>query len=59
MSATLFQNASILDGRIDEALADHHVLVEDKTDPRGFLRGESRRPRPARSTSRAAPSCPA
>ena len=29
MSATLFQNASILDGRTDEALADHHVLVED------------------------------
>ena len=29
MSATLFQNASILDGRTGEALADHHVLVED------------------------------
>lgn len=29
MSLTLFKNASILDGRHSEALADHHVLVEN------------------------------
>ena len=29
MAVTLFKNASILDGRHSEALADHQVLVED------------------------------
>jgi imidazolonepropionase-like amidohydrolase len=29
LSAVLFKNASILDGRTNEALADHDVLVED------------------------------
>ena len=29
MAVTLFKNASILDGTHSEALADHHVLVED------------------------------
>jgi imidazolonepropionase-like amidohydrolase len=39
MSAILFKNASILDGRADEALADHHVLVEN-----GEIRELSDRP---------------
>src|SRR4051794_12522336 len=29
MATILFKNASILDGQRNEALADHHVLVED------------------------------
>ncbi len=29
MTAILFQNAGVLDGRAEGALADHHVLVED------------------------------
>lgn len=39
MSTILFQNAAILDGRSDEALADHHVLVEN-----GEIREVSDRP---------------
>ena len=39
MTAVLFRNASILDGRADEALSDHHVLVED-----GEIREVSDRP---------------
>lgn len=31
MTSILFQNASILDGTADSALADHHVLVENGT----------------------------
>lgn len=31
MATILFQNASILDGRAEAALPDHHVLVEDGT----------------------------
>ena len=39
MATTLFANASILDGRAETALADHHVLVED-----GVIREVSDRP---------------
>jgi imidazolonepropionase-like amidohydrolase len=39
VAAILFTNASILDGRSDEALVDHHVLVEE-----GEIREVSDRP---------------